>query len=159
MKSSDEELSCGSLFQFKIYPVVYVYKISSIRLGFPSWRITFKLGVRQCFNLRWLKLWWMASILDTFRELEKLKNGARRSAAISFQSLLLWWHLHILVTLYIIKRLTWGCTWCTTRIEWKSKTVVYYDVWTRTRACGLYHLLKRWQGRLISSSLKKIYLN
>ena len=108
----EEELSCGSLFQFKININYRINKISSIRLGFPSWHITFKLGVRQqCLNLRWLKLWWMASILDTFRELEKMKNSARRSAAISFRSWLLWWHLHILVTLDIIKRLTWGCTW------------------------------------------------
>ena len=47
---------------------------------------------------------------------------------------------------------------CTARIEWTSKTVVYYDVWTRTRACVLYHLLKQWHCTLISSSLKTNYL-
>ena len=73
--------------------------------------ISIACAIVQCFNKQWLKLWWMASILDTFRELEKLKNGALRSAAISFRSWLLWLHLHILVTLDIIKRLTWGCTW------------------------------------------------
>ena len=43
-----------------------------------------------------------------------------------------------------IRQVIWEASDAPLELSGQAKLiVVFYDVWTRTRACGLYHLLKR----------------